>query len=31
MIEGEKLLAKMTLDDLKFDEKSIGKGSYGVV
>jgi hypothetical protein len=31
MIEGEKLLAKMTLDDLVFDEKSLGKGSYGVV
>jgi hypothetical protein len=30
-IDDEKLLAKMTLKDLKFDEKSIGRGSYGVV
>ena len=30
-IEGEKLLAKMTLSELVFDEKSLGRGSYGVV
>lgn len=31
-IQEEKLLADMTLKDLKFDSaKSIGKGSYGIV
>lgn len=30
-IDDEKLLAKTTLADLIFDEKSIGRGSYGVV
>lgn len=30
-IEDEKLLSKTTLADLVFDEKSIGRGSYGVV
>jgi hypothetical protein len=30
-IESEKLLAKATLEDLIFEEKPLGRGSYGVV
>lgn len=30
-IEGEKLLANATLEDLEFDAKALGRGSYGVV